>query len=390
MPKKNENTMELVVNSQNPVLQFNFDELKERAVAMTQQYANIVVTDDSYKAAKRDVKELAGLAKEIDNKRKEVKKQMEAPIKEFEAQCKELQGIFLETKELIEKQTDIYDEKRRQEKLQKAEEFRTKAISDYGIRPEYQELIVIKPEYSNLTGTQKQVKEDIEMQAKEARSQQDMADLKLQIKEKVISSAKGTLEGVNHTIQQKLTIDDFMADIDKIFEEAEGVIDAEVISAEIGRKIINRGLEIKDAEDAIRAQAEEDARIKFEREQQASYYQAVQTEGQVMDAVPDVQPSDIPLSEGYSYEPVGDEPVIESDNDGSSSEAASFGTVQETPAFGTVPPTVNANEPKWHMTFSIEGPASQLKEIGEAIKVLCGQHGCTYTGVNKESCYKIQ
>ena len=396
--------MELAVNAKNPILDFNFEELKEKAVAMTQQYANIVVTEDSYKAAKKDAKELAGMANAIDKKRKEVKKQMEAPIKEFEAKCKELQAVFVETQKLIEKQTDIYDDKRREEKTAKATEYINKALADFGVREEYHALVVMKPEYSNLTGTWKAVKEDIDEQVRAARSVQDEADLKVQVKEKVIASLQGTIDGVNNTIEQKLTIDMFMNDIDTAFQ-AEGIIDAEEIKAEIGKKIISRGLEVKDAEDRIRQQAESEAARKIMENDNAAmqqYTQMTQEYSELQNMTVDEGFTSV-VDENISFndvEPEGtDIPYIAP----APAEYEGFAPADSTCIFGAVPdeteqvtesvqPAVvqqNQDEPSWHMTFSIEGKFSALRSAGEEIKAVCAKYGINYVGVDQTQSYKM-
>ena len=358
MENRNEDKLELIAAvSTLPAIDFNFEDLKAQAQNMADTYTSIAVTEDTYMAAKRDAKELAGMAAAIDKKRKDVKKVLEVPIKDFESKCKELQSILLEAKGVIEGQTEMFDEKRRNDKITKANEYIARACAEAGLTKEYAASVVVKPDYSSLSGTFKSVKADIDAQVSEALQKQERDAKIAQAINLVTASAKGALEGVNSGLEQKLDIAGFAGRIRDLVMDSD-LEDISSISAAINSEIIAAGSKIKEAEENIRRQAEENIRKKLE--------------GERTDA-PALAPAHIPIPEqetDFTVPDIQDEPAV-----------------PETEPVIQPIPELPRNEPSWHMAFGIEGPRSALAAVGEMIKKACEENGCTYTGAIKDMCY---
>lgn len=104
-------------------IDWNFEELKAEITAKAALYKNMVYTEDSIKEAKADKAALNKFITALEDKRKEVKKQCLMPYEAFEKQMKELVAIVDEPVKLIDSQVKSYEEKQKEEKLNKIKEF---------------------------------------------------------------------------------------------------------------------------------------------------------------------------------------------------------------------------------------------------------------------------
>ena len=104
-------------------IDWNFDELKSEITEKAALYKNMVYTDDSIKEAKADKAKLNKFITALEDKRKEVKKQCLQPYEAFEKQIKELVAIVNEPVQLIDEQVKAYEDKQKEEKLEKIKEY---------------------------------------------------------------------------------------------------------------------------------------------------------------------------------------------------------------------------------------------------------------------------
>ena len=105
------------------VIDFNFEEIKQEITAKAELYSNMVYTEETIKEAKADRTKLNKFITALEDKRKEVKKQCLAPYESFEKQMKELVAIVNEPVKLIDSQVKNYEDKKKEEKLEKIREF---------------------------------------------------------------------------------------------------------------------------------------------------------------------------------------------------------------------------------------------------------------------------
>lgn len=94
-----------------PEASFNFEELKQEITARTQDYKNVVVTEDAIKDFKGDRAKLNKL-KALDDARKDVKKKYNEPYLEFEKKVKELIAIVDEPIAVIDSQLKEFENER--------------------------------------------------------------------------------------------------------------------------------------------------------------------------------------------------------------------------------------------------------------------------------------
>jgi len=191
-----------VIQSEQPIINVNFDEVKAMLTDKLEEYENIVVTEATLPGCKAAQKELASLRNEVDGKRKEIKKSLSEPINRFEDQCKELVAMIEKVEKPIKDGIKVFDDLRRDEKRRAAEAIINEEAEAAGLNDKYKSMVQIKESYLNLTATVKAVKEDVVAQCLALKVQQDAEEEKTA----VIQSA---IDRENEKIRQKLTLEDF-------------------------------------------------------------------------------------------------------------------------------------------------------------------------------------
>jgi hypothetical protein len=355
-------------SAQLPVIEFNFEDLKKQAQQIASEYASITITNDTYMDAKADAKKLGRYVADIEKRRKEIKKQLELPVKNFEDQCKELEAILISSQKQITDVTDQYDEKRRQEKISKVNQYVTDTVAKLNLASEYAAMVVPSEQDFNLSSTFKSAQQDIDGKAAKA--------FAMQTKDAAIrNAAEAAVNIANSNIEQKISMSMFCNEMTKARADADpaGYITA-VISAKANS--------IKEAEERIKEKAAKEAREEAERiarearEKEiasASVIPETAHEEQVPqkqeNAVNSSLPIDIstPLPETTGTSDISSEPekVLEQNPFGSTTE-----------------------EPSWEMSIILKGKASDLKNVGHMIASICKANGCEY-GVNQTGCHRI-
>ena len=118
-------SMELVLNNVEvslPQSIANLEQLKEELIPKLKKYNNLVVTEDSIKAAKDDKAALNKLKKAIEEQRISIKKQYLEPYNVLEAQCKEVVALIDAPVKAIDSQIKAFDEIEKQNKYKELEE----------------------------------------------------------------------------------------------------------------------------------------------------------------------------------------------------------------------------------------------------------------------------
>lgn len=213
---------ELQVNKELPVITMNFDEVKGSLQETMKKYEGIVVTEEGLKDCKATQKSLAGLRNNIDSYRKAVKREMEVPIKEFESQCKELIGFIEKAEKPIKEGIKVFDDKRREEKKEKALEFIKESIKAHNLNNDYASRLNVKNEYLGLSKSLKSIREDIEARAGMLEKEQEDERIR---KEMLKVSIENAINNANESINTKLKYEYFTKyielgwSLDKILKE---------------------------------------------------------------------------------------------------------------------------------------------------------------------------
>lgn len=104
-------------------IEWNHEEIKEMVSEKVSYYKGLVYTEDEIKSAKTDRATLNKFVAALESKRKEIKKQCLAPYEDFEKKMMEIVAIVNEPINLIDSQVKAYEEKQKQEKLEKIKEY---------------------------------------------------------------------------------------------------------------------------------------------------------------------------------------------------------------------------------------------------------------------------
>lgn len=140
-------------------IDWNFEELKTEITASAQEYETSVYTDDTIKAAKADRAKLNKFVDALNGKRTDIRKMLLKPDERFGQEIKELTGIIQKAIDNIDSQVKGYEQRQRNEKTAKVQEFYEENINDLASVLPFSR--VFKPEYANASTTMKSIKEDI-------------------------------------------------------------------------------------------------------------------------------------------------------------------------------------------------------------------------------------
>lgn len=202
---------ELEVIKQLPVINANFEDVKASLSETLNKYKGIIVTEEGLKDCKATQKELSSLRVKIDTYRKTIKKEVLIPVTEFESKCKELEKLISDVENPIKEGINVFDNKRREEKREKALEFIADAIESHNLKPKYASQLNVLDKYITLTGSVKAVKEDIEARAETLKIQQEAEEREL---EQLKAGIKMYVDSCNEDINTKLNEEDFYRYID--------------------------------------------------------------------------------------------------------------------------------------------------------------------------------
>lgn len=104
-------------------IETNFEEVKTWLANEIQPYATMAVTEDGISDAKKNLAKLRKLSESINKQKIAVKKEWMAPYTEYETQAKQLMAIVDEGISNINTQVKDFDNRRREEKLARLEDF---------------------------------------------------------------------------------------------------------------------------------------------------------------------------------------------------------------------------------------------------------------------------
>jgi hypothetical protein len=197
-----------ILKEQLPVIQINFEEMKNALSETLAYYEGIVVAEDNLGECKEAQKELAGVRVKIDNYRKDKKKELSKPIIEFENQCKELIKLVEIVEKPIKDGIKIFDNKRREEKKLIAERIIKEVLAEYELNEKYAARLTIDERYCNLSIKEIEVKNDVEAKAMALKVEQNS-------EEELIEIIKDVIDSENERINRKIKFDDFQRYIDR-------------------------------------------------------------------------------------------------------------------------------------------------------------------------------
>lgn len=152
--------LQVRVNQQLGVIEFNFEELKDNLSSMMELYENTVVTEETTKVVKKEVASLKKIKSALSDRRIEIKKEYSKPLNEFENKVKELSALIDKPIELMESQVKVFEEKKREKKR---EDIKSVYAGLIGELEEYLPLSrIYDSKWENVSVSMKSVQEEIE------------------------------------------------------------------------------------------------------------------------------------------------------------------------------------------------------------------------------------
>lgn len=228
------NMLQLISHNVQPaVIDYNYAAVKAYVEKKAEEYKGLIVTDANLKQSKQDRDDLASARVSIDKFRKEKKKEMSVNITLMENQCKELISIIENVEKPLQAGIDVYDNEKRDKRRKQAEDFIQKEVNELQLRLEFASKLVVKDFYMNLSGTQKEVKEDIRKEGMLLKEAQDKLDNNIQM-------IKTAVNAVNATISTPFNEEEFIRMLDHYELQ------------EIVNNINNRAEQVREAERRVK------------------------------------------------------------------------------------------------------------------------------------------
>ena len=135
----------------------NFDEIKAALTEQMEVYKNLEVTDETLKESKKDVATLRKIKKAVEDRRKEIKNEFMDPYTGLEKQVKELTALIDEPIAIITKKSDVFEQRRIEEKRLHIREMWNENIKV----PNADISVFYNPSWENVTTTDTSIKSDI-------------------------------------------------------------------------------------------------------------------------------------------------------------------------------------------------------------------------------------
>ena len=140
-------------------IDWNFEDLKNEISKKSNEYMNLVYSDEQIKDAKKDRASLNKLIKALEDKRKEIKKEVMVPYHDFENKEKELVSIINKAVSNIDSQIKGYEQGLREEKRTKVKEIYKECIGDLESLIPFEKAF--KESYLNAGTTLKSIREEM-------------------------------------------------------------------------------------------------------------------------------------------------------------------------------------------------------------------------------------
>lgn len=247
-----------ILEKQLPVINMNFEEVKNSLESTISKYEGLVVTEQGLKDCKATQKELSKIKTTLDKYRLSVKKEMLLPVTEFEKQCKELISLVAAAEGPIKDGILVFDNMKRQEKAEWAEVLLDTTILSYKLNDFYKNKIDISDITINLSNSKKSIQEEIETKVKELAARQKAEEDR---KQNCIEVMLATLESVNKGLSVPLQQEQFDFLIEKNFEA--GQIIQEINNRVDLIKKTEENLKIKEEKRILEMQKAEEKRIEL-------------------------------------------------------------------------------------------------------------------------------
>lgn len=194
---------ELKIGKVSPAeINWNYAEMKASLVVALEDYKNLVVTEETLKAAKDVMAYLNKEAKKVDDFRKETKNKLNPEIKKFDGEANELYKMIKEARTIVSNQTEIFILKAREEKKVVVKCAINSVSHEIELKEKYLVQVELKDQYFNSSMTINKVTEDLRIQFNQLLQEQTMEQQK-------IDTIKAIVDTFNHQLEFKFDPKEF-------------------------------------------------------------------------------------------------------------------------------------------------------------------------------------
>ena len=194
----------------------NFAELKAKVQNFSNQYKDLVATDESLAGAKSAKAELNKLVKAIDTERKRIKKEYNEPYNDFKLNIDDLQTILKQTIGPISEQIANIETQQRNERANKVRELINEMAPEYGINPD---TIEIEHEWTNKTMSQTKLIRTLKDGFTALKHQQESLELNKKLVDEHCKTKGIDSSGWLSQIDQDTDIKQLLISIDRAVED---------------------------------------------------------------------------------------------------------------------------------------------------------------------------
>lgn len=194
----------------------NFAELKAKVQNFSDQYKDLVATDESLADAKSAKAELNKLVKAIDTERKRIKKEYNEPYNDFKLNIDDLQTILKQTIGPISEQIANIETQQRNERANKVRELINEMAPEYGINPD---TIEIEHEWTNKTMSQTKLIRTLKDGFTALKHQQESLELNKKLVDEHCKTKGIDSSGWLSQIDQDTDIKQLLISIDRAVED---------------------------------------------------------------------------------------------------------------------------------------------------------------------------
>lgn len=194
----------------------NFAELKAKVQNFSDQYKDLVATDESLASAKSAKAELNKLIKAIDTERKRIKKEYNEPYNDFKLNIDDLQTILKETIYPIGEQITNIETRQRNERANKVRKLINEMAPEYGINPD---TIEIEHEWANKTMSQIKLIRTLKDGFTALKHQQESLELNKKLVDEHCKAKGIDSSGWLSQIDRDTDVKQLLASIDKAAED---------------------------------------------------------------------------------------------------------------------------------------------------------------------------
>lgn len=147
-----------------PALSCDYESLRNWALAMTEKYRDLVITESQVADIKKDMAELNKARQKLDRARIDAVKAVSEPINEFETKIKNICQIFTETYDDLAMQVRDFEQQAREKKREAVQHLIDDMLASTEIAPEIRGNIAVevRDKWLNKTASMTAIRGDIQ------------------------------------------------------------------------------------------------------------------------------------------------------------------------------------------------------------------------------------